>query len=84
MDKPEFILAAKAMETLEMYQTFYGHSQEYQAHQQEVLKLLRHKGASLLVSEHGPAKFLLAFADALETAGLPGEYVPLPRRQNIS
>ena len=84
MDKPEVILAAKAMETLEMYQTFYGHSQEYQAHQQEVLKLLRHKGASLLVSEHGPAKFLLAFADALETAGLPGEYVPLARRQNIS
>jgi hypothetical protein len=36
------------------------------------LKLLRHKGASLLVSEHGPAKFLLAFADALEVAGQPG------------
>ena len=80
MEKPEFILAAKAMETLEMYQTFYGSSGEYQAHQQEVLKLLRHKGASLLVSEHGPAKFLLAFADALEVAGQPGEYVPLSRR----
>ena len=34
MDKPEFILAAKAMETLEMYQTFYGNSSEYHAHQQ--------------------------------------------------
>lgn len=80
MDRPEFILAAKAMESLEMYQTFYGNSSEYQTHQQEVLKLLRHKGASLLVSEHGPAKFLLAFADALEVAGQPGEYVPVGRR----
>lgn len=84
MDKPEFILAAKAMEALEMYQTFYGHAPEYQAHQQEVLKLLRHKGASLLVSDHGPAKFLLAFADALEASSLPGEYVPLSRRQNLA
>lgn len=80
MEKPEFILAAKAMETLEMYQTFYGNSGEYQAHQQELLKLLRHKGASLLVSEHGAAKFLLAFADALEVAGQAGEYVPVGRR----
>ena len=80
MEKPEFILATKAMETLEMYQSFYGNSGEYQAHQQEVLKLLRHKGASLLVSEHAAAKFLLAFADALEVAHLPGEYVPVSRR----
>jgi hypothetical protein len=35
MDRPEFILAAKAMETLEMYQTFYGSSSEYQTHQQK-------------------------------------------------
>lgn len=80
MEKPEFILAAKAMETLEMYQTFYGNSGEYQAHQQEVLKLLRHKGASLLTTEHGSAKFLLAFADALEVASLPGAYVPVNQR----
>ena len=80
MEKPEFILAAKAMETLEMYQAFDGNTGEDQAHQQELLKLLRHKGASLLVSEHGAAKFLLAFADALEVAGQAGEYVPVGRR----
>ncbi|PVX34997.1 hypothetical protein [Janthinobacterium sp. 78] len=80
MDKPEFILAAKAMETLEMYQTFYASSSEYQERLQEVLKLLRHRGASLLTSEHASAKFLLAFADALEVSNLPGEYVPLSRR----
>lgn len=81
MDNPEFVLAVKAMEALEMYQASYGNSVEYQSHLQEVQQILRHKGASLLLSEHGAAKFLLAFADALEVAHLPGEYVPLSRRK---
>lgn len=80
MNNPEFVLAVKAMETLEMYQNFYANSREYQVHLQEILQLLRHRGASTLLSDHGAAKFTLAFADALEAAHQPGEYVPLSKR----
>lgn len=80
MDNPEFVLAAKAMESLEMYRMFYASSNDYQLRFQDVLGLLRHRGEAMLLTNYGQGKFLLAFSDALEVGNQPGEYVPLSKR----
>ena len=77
MKNPAFDLACKAMSSLEIYRDFYASSEKYQYNFQEILNIIRFTAENSYTKseQFGDKKFLLAFADALEVANKPGEYV---------
>jgi hypothetical protein len=80
MKNKAFGIAQEAMVSLEMFRDFYASGESYQENFQEVLKILRVTAQGTQAERYSDAKFLLAFADALEVANRPGEYVPLGKR----
>lgn len=83
MNNRGFDFAVKAMGALEMYREMYASGGEYQHELSHVLNTLRMRAETLSIktgSDASDKKFLMAFADALEVANQPGEYVPLSQR----
>lgn len=82
MENAAFSLARNAMTSLEMYRDYYASSEPYQKNFQEVLNILRTTAENAYTKgeQFGDKKFLMAFADALEIANKPGEYVPMSKR----
>jgi len=84
MNNRGFDFAVKAMGALEMYREMYQSGPEYGHELSHVLNTLRMRAETLTVktgSDFADKKFLMAFADALEVADKPGEYIPLSQRQ---
>ena len=81
MNNRGFDFAVKAMGALEMYREMYASGAEYQHELSHVLNTLRMRAETLKSGgDASEKKFLMAFADALEEANEPGEYVPRSQR----
>ncbi len=74
MKNPAFELASNAMTSLEIYRGIYFSGEEYQRNFQEMLGILRINANNF--KNYGDKKFLLEFADALESANKTGKYKP--------
>jgi hypothetical protein len=76
-----YAYAIRTMGALEMFMEMYAGDHEYQRELNHLLQTLRHRADTMMAPrEFSDRKFLLAFADALEEANKPGEYVPLGQR----
>lgn len=75
-----YAYAIRTMQALEMYQEMYSSSPQYVHHLKDLLNTLRSRADTMgRDEERSSKKFLLAFADALEVANQPGDYVPRPQ-----
>jgi hypothetical protein len=71
-----YAYAIRTMQALEMYQEMYSSSAHYQHHLKDLVATLRSRAETMgKPEERSDKKFLQAFADALEVANQPGEYV---------
>lgn len=76
-----YAYAIRAMGSLEMYREMHQSGPHYQHELNHVLQALRQRAETMNAqSEASDKKFLLAFADALEVANQPGDYVPINQR----
>lgn len=70
-----YAYAIRAMGSLEMYREMHSSSPHYEHELNHVIQALRQRAETMGDDREGK-KFLLGFADALEEANKPGDYVP--------
>lgn len=76
-----YAYAIRAMGSLEMYSEMHAGDAHYQHELNHILQALRLRAETMSgPREFSDKKFLMAFADALEVANQPGEYVPMSQR----
>lgn len=72
-----YAYAIRAMGSLEMYREMHSSSPHYQHELNHVIQALRQRAETMSApAEASDKKFLLGFADALEQADKPGDYIP--------